>query len=45
MPQPTLTASQAGIKKAETSRIDKGWSRQDIADRVVLGEEIGRAHV
>src|SRR4028118_986559 len=52
MPQPTLTASQAGIKKAKTALIDKAWSRQDLADRVVLGEgknsqtgiSIGRVH-
>src|SRR4028118_976239 len=52
MPQPTLTASETGIKKAKTALIDKGWSRQDLADRVVLGEgkpsqtgiSIGRVH-
>ena len=52
MPQPTLKASQAGIEKAKTALIDKGWSRQDLADRVVLGEgkhpqtgiSIGRVH-
>jgi hypothetical protein len=52
MPQPTLTASETGIKKAKTALIDKGWSRQDLADRVVLGEgkhsqtgiSLGRVH-
>ena len=39
MPQPTLTASQAGIKKAETALTDKGWSRPDLANRVVMGED------
>lgn len=38
MPQPTLKASQAGIEKAKTAQTGKGWSRQDLADRVVLGE-------
>ena len=38
MPQPTLTASQAGIEKAKTALTDKGWRRQDLADRVVVGE-------
>ncbi|MEG4210925.1 AAA family ATPase [Microcoleus sp. S13_B4] len=38
MPQPTLKASQAGIEKAKTALTDKGWSRQDLADRVVIGE-------
>jgi len=40
MPQPTLTSSQAGIKKAKTAQTGKGWSRQDLADRVVLEGEI-----
>ena len=52
MPQPTLKASQAGIEKAKTAQTGKGWSRQDLADRVVLGEgkhpqtgiSIGRVH-
>jgi DNA-binding Xre family transcriptional regulator len=39
MPQPTLTASQAGIEKAETALTDKGWSRPDLANRVVMGED------
>ncbi|MBD1815127.1 AAA family ATPase [Microcoleus vaginatus DQ-U2] len=38
MPQPTLKASQAGIEKAKTAQTGKGWSRQDLADRVVVGE-------
>jgi transcriptional regulator with XRE-family HTH domain len=38
MPQPTLKASQAGIEKAKTAQTGKGWSRQDLADRVVIGE-------
>jgi len=39
MPQPTLTASQAGIEKAEIALTEKSWRRQDLADRVVMGEE------
>ncbi|UNU25015.1 AAA family ATPase [Microcoleus vaginatus] len=38
MPQPTLKASQAGIEKAQIALTDKGWSRQDLADCVVIGE-------
>ena len=38
MPQPTLTASQAGIEKAEDAHTDKGGNRQDLANSVVLGE-------
>lgn len=38
MPQPTLKASQAGIEKAKTAHTGKGWSRQDLADHVVVGE-------
>lgn len=38
MPQPTLRASEAGIEKANIAITDKGWSRQDLADRVVIGE-------
>src|SRR4028119_767492 len=34
----SLKASDAGIEKAEIALTDKGWSRQDLADRVVLGE-------
>ena len=39
MPQPTLTSSQAGIEKAKTALIDKGWSRQDLANYVVVEGE------
>ncbi|PSB14553.1 hypothetical protein C7B69_18990, partial [filamentous cyanobacterium Phorm 46] len=39
MPQPTLTASQAGIKKAEDALTDKTWSRQDLASFVVVEGE------
>ena len=38
MPPQSIKASKAGIEKAEMARIDKGWSRKDIADRVVTGE-------
>ena len=34
----SLQASDAGIEKAEIALTDKGWSRQDLADRVVIGE-------
>jgi hypothetical protein len=34
----SIAASDAGIEKAEIALIDKGWSRQNLADRVVLGE-------
>jgi DNA-binding Xre family transcriptional regulator len=40
MPQPTLTASQAGIEKAKIALTDKGWSRQYLADNVVLEGEM-----
>ena len=36
MPQPTLTASQAGIEKAKIALIDKGWSREDLAYSVEM---------
>ncbi|MEG4046133.1 AAA family ATPase [Microcoleus sp. Pol17_C1] len=39
MPQPKLTASQVGIEKAKTALIDKGWSRQDLANYVVVEGE------
>ena len=39
MPQPTLTASQAGIEKAKIALIDKGWSREDLANYVVVEGE------
>jgi DNA-binding Xre family transcriptional regulator len=35
----SLKASQAGIEKAQIALTDKGWSRQDLADRVVMGED------
>ena len=34
----TIAASEAGIEKAKEALIDKGWSRQDLANSVVLGE-------
>jgi hypothetical protein len=34
----SLKASDAGIEKAEIALTDKGWSRQNLADRVVIGE-------
>ena len=37
MPPKSIKASKAGIEKAETARIDKGWSRQDIAERTGIG--------
>ena len=40
MPQPTLTASQAGIEKANIALTGKGGSRQDLANRVVLEGEM-----
>ena len=39
MPQPTLKASQAGIEKAKTAQTGKGWSRQDLANYVVVEGE------
>lgn len=34
-----IAASEAGIEKAaKITLTDKGWSRQDLADRVVMGE-------
>ncbi|MEG3848521.1 ATP-binding protein [Microcoleus sp. herbarium19] len=39
MPQPTLTASEAGIEKAKIAFTDTGWSRQYLANRVVMGED------
>jgi len=35
----SLKASDAGIEKAEIALTDKGWSRQNLADRVVMGED------
>jgi len=39
MAERSIAASDAGIEKAKTALTDKGWSRQDLADRVVMGEE------
>ena len=39
MPQSTLRASQAGIEKAKTAQTGKGWSRQDLANYVVVEGE------
>ncbi len=39
MPQSTLKASEAGIEKAERARIDKSWSRQDLAGYAVVEGE------
>ncbi|MEG4420609.1 ATP-binding protein [Microcoleus sp. LAD1_D5] len=36
MPQPTLTASKAGIAKATIALTGKSWSREDLADYVVV---------
>jgi DNA-binding Xre family transcriptional regulator len=33
-----IAASQSGIEKAKIALTGKGWSRKDLADRVVLGE-------
>ena len=38
MAKPSITVSDAGIEKAKTALTDKGWSRQDLANRVVIGE-------
>jgi len=39
MAERSIAASDAGIKKAKTALTDKGWSRQYLADRVVIGED------
>jgi hypothetical protein len=39
MAERSIAASDAGIEKAKTALTDKGWSRQDLADRVVMGAE------
>jgi len=39
MAERSLKASDAGIEKAEIALTDKGWSRQNLADRVVTGED------
>lgn len=52
MAERSLKASDAGIEKAEIALTDKGWRRQDLADRVVIGEgkksqtgiSLGRVH-
>ena len=52
MAERSIAASNAGIEKAKTALIDKGWSRQDLANRVVVGEDkniqkgigVGRVH-
>jgi predicted NACHT family NTPase len=36
MAERSLKTSQAGIARAENALTDKGWSRQDLADRVVI---------
>jgi hypothetical protein len=39
MAERSIAASDAGIEKAQIALTNKGWSRQDLADRVVMGEE------
>ena len=39
MAERTLAASNAGIEKAKTALTGKGWSRQGLADRVVVGDK------
>lgn len=41
MPQPTLTASQAGIEKAKIALKRKGWRLEDLAANVKMGKNIG----
>ncbi len=41
MPQPTLTASEAGIEKAKIALKRKGWMPQDLAANVKTGKSIG----
>ena len=36
MAERSLRASQAAIARVENALTDKGWSRQDLADRVVI---------
>ena len=38
----SLQASDAGIEKAEIALTDKGWSRADLANGVVMGEDKSR---
>jgi uncharacterized caspase-like protein len=33
-----FTASETGIETAKIALTDKGWSRQDLAERIVIGE-------
>jgi hypothetical protein len=39
MAERTLAASNAGIEKAKTALTGKGWSRQGLAERVVVGDK------
>ncbi len=41
MPQPTLTASEAGIEKVKIALKRKGWRREDLAANVKRGKTIG----
>ena len=41
MPQPTLTASQAGIEKAKIALKRKGWRLEDLTANVKMGKNIG----
>ncbi|NJL66060.1 MAG: ATP-binding protein [Microcoleus sp. SM1_3_4] len=41
MPQPTVTASQAGIEKAKIALKRKGWRIEDLAANVKIGTNIG----
>ena len=41
MPQPTLTASQAGIEKVKIALKRKGWTLKDLAAKVKMGVKIG----
>jgi len=36
MPQSTLKGSDAGIEKAKIALIDKGWTPEDLAERVLI---------
>jgi hypothetical protein len=42
MAERSLKASDAGIEKAEIALTDKGWSRADLANGVVMGEDKSR---
>ncbi len=39
MAERSIAASNAGIEKAKTALTGKGWSRQGLADRVVVGDK------